>query len=434
MKKFLTALATAGLLVGVLGIPTARPTKAAVFDTMYVSKSGSLNMAAERSCKNADYHNIQTAIDNADDGTTIVVCPGVWRLSDTLYTDNTTGLTLQGFGSKTVLDGTDAGRVISTWGDDAWPNALTLRSLTVQNGHSMGDGVVDVGDFTCDRVTFKNNTAEDGMGYGIGGAVTSYGDATLTNCSFISNKAESIGGAVWVLGSLTDHGSTYKLNVSGSGGALYIDDDDNVGSSIIGSTFTQNRALESIEVGNSFNYDVAEGDGGAVLYNGDDTLTVTNSTFTKNFASNDGGAIVAGDSGDRGAMCDISGWAPWCDEGNGDIVVYSSTFVSNEANSQGNIVGDDDYVSSNDGGAIANEDGDVYAYGNTFQTNKAGGDGGAIYGDNHVEISGNRFIGNRSYRGIGGAAYAGWDFYGDPSANTYRGNTDRNGASTWDWD
>jgi len=94
----------------------------------------------------------------------------------------------------------------------------------------------------------------------------------------------------------------------------------------------------------------------------------------------------------------------------------------------------DDYVSSNDGGAIANEDGDVYAYGNTFQTNKAGGDGGAIYGDNHVEISGNRFIGNRSYRGIGGAAYAGWDFYGDPSANTYRGNTDRYGASTWDWD
>ena len=91
MKKFLTALATAGLLVGVLGIPTARPTKAAVFDTMYVSKSGSLNMSAERSCKNADYHNIQTAIDNADDGTTIVVCPGVWRLSDTLDTDNTTG-------------------------------------------------------------------------------------------------------------------------------------------------------------------------------------------------------------------------------------------------------------------------------------------------------------------------------------------------------
>ena len=135
MKKFLTALATAGLLVGVLGIPTARPTKAAVFDTMYVSKSGSLNMAAERSCKNADYHNIQTAIDNADDGTTIVVCPGVWRLSDTLDTDNTTGLTLQGFGSKTVLDGTDAGQVITTWGDVDY-GALTLRSLTVQIGRA----------------------------------------------------------------------------------------------------------------------------------------------------------------------------------------------------------------------------------------------------------------------------------------------------------
>lgn len=429
MKKFLTALATAGLLVGVLSIPAAKPAKAASFPAMYVNKSGSVNMASERSCKNSEWHDIQDAIDNADDDTTIIICPGVWRLSSTLHTDNTTGLTLQGFGSKTVLDGTDSGQIVDAVTGGTEVISFSLRTLTVQNAHSHDPGgAIVTGDFTCDRVNFKNNVAYDTMGFpGVGGAVFALGDATFNACTFTGNKAESFGGAAWILGTLTDRASTYKLNTAGSGGALYLDDDDNVGASITGSTFTGNRAIYEYEVGGDDSYGAGEGDGGAVLYNGDATLTVTGSTFTKNFAANDGGALDAGDNGDEFQFCDPGLFDIFCDTSNGDIVVTSSKFVGNEADSQG------PGADINDGGAIASEGGDVYAYGSIFQANQAGGDGGAISGE-HVEISGNRFIGNHSYFGWGGAAYAGWDFYGDPSANTYRGNRDRGGVNSWDWD
>ena len=432
MKKFLTALATAGLLVGVLSIPAAKPAKAAPFPAMYVNKSSSVNMASERSCKNSEWHDIQDAINNADDDTTIIICPGVWRLSSTLHTDATTGLTLQGFGSKTVLDGTDSGQIVDALTGATELNSFSLRTLTVQNAHSYGfGGAIVTGDFTCDRVNFKNNVAYDTMGPGVGGAVFALGDATFNACTFTGNKAESFGGAAWIWGTLTDRASTYKLNTAGSGGALYLDDDDNVGASITGSTFTGNRAIYNYEVGGDGGFQAGEGDGGAVLYNGAATLTVTGSTFTKNFAGNDGGAIDASDVGDEAfggdGFCDSDIFEIFCDSPNGDIVVTSSKFVGNEADSQGPD------ADTNDGGAIANEGGDVYAYGSIFQANQAGSDGGAISGE-WVEISGNRFIGNHAYLGVGGAAYAGWDFYGDPSANTYRGNRDRDGVNTWAWD
>ena len=451
MKKFLTALATAGLLVGVFG--TAAPRHAAATTpAIYVAKSGSLSLAGNGNCKSPNYTSIQTAIDNADDNTTIIICPGVWRLTNSLDTDETTGLVLQGISpSKTIIDGTDANStgeaLINTYGYSTTGNyqALTLRFLTVQNARNWGYGAVRAGDFTCDHVTFKNNSADDWMGPGLGGAVSAFGDATFNACTFIGNQGEHFGGAAYIDGSLTDHGSVYRLNAAGAGGALYINDMDNVGASISGSTFVQNRAIENFVAirardtssWGSESGDGGEGDGGAVLFSSEGDLVISASIFTKNYADDDGGAVDLGDDGDEGYLCDAWG-DDWC-EGGGNVTITSSKFTSNEANAT--------VSSDSDGGAVANENGLVTAFGSLFQANQAGEFGGAIYGTYYVEISGNRFIGNHAYGnfwgapmgceytmtfgGAGGASFAEIDYFGDPDANQFRGNRDADGADTY---
>ena len=425
MKKFLTALATAGLLIGVLSIPTAQPAKAFLDDVIYVSKSGSLNMAALRSCKNTEYHDIQDAIDDSVDNQTIVICPGIWKLSDPLQTDETTGLVLQGTStSKTIIDGQKTSEVLDTSNSGGW-GSVTLRTLTVQNGRGYWRAPVATGDMTCDRVLFKNNANDDWYWYAFGGALAVYGDATFSQCTFQGNSATNGGGAAYIDGVLTDHQSTYVQNISGTAGALYINDGDSAGSSIVGSTFTKNRAVYGFDVlGTSSG---GEGDGGAILYNAEGTLNIASSMFKSNYASNDGGAIGLGDNGDEYDACndvDIN----FCEgDTGGTLIVTSSTFISNVANNTD---------SDNDGGAISHEDSDGYVevYGSTFQGNSAGGDGGAVYASGYMTISGNRFIGNHSYFGYGGATYAGYDYLSDPNANVWRGNRHTNGVNDWYWD
>jgi predicted outer membrane repeat protein len=285
-----------------------------------------------------------------------------------------------------------------------------------------------------DRSVFRENVASSS---GDGGAVyysSSY-RLTIISSSFINNYAGYHGGALHLDGSvgvpedyLTIAGGVrtptiFQGNYAGEdGGAINVLDDygtlgmsvanarftDNIAAweggaissaneiNLTGTTFTGNRSLgedgvgggavygeESITVSRStFTRNSAiDTDGGAIW--ADDNLTVTSSTFTNN-AADDGGAIQADD---------------------GTLTVEGSTFTGNQA--QGDL--DDEESCDDDGPAFcAGEGGAIFTSAeetlitrSTFKNNSATDEGGAIMGDEdggtpELRIRNSTFIGNQA--------------------------------------
>jgi predicted outer membrane repeat protein len=257
---------------------------------------------------------------------------------------------------------------------------------------------------------FSNNQASQGYHSGDGGAVHFDGstgaDFTVLNTRFIDN---SVG--------------------SGEGGAIYasLDGDQVFGTGIMTvdkSTFTGNYAGQ---------------DGGAINHDANwsqtTLISVTNSTFTNNTAESDGGAIDMTDaafvSGNRfvnnTALFDNAGALQLNEQGQtGRSIVTKNTFENNVA---GNAPGFKSVTS--DGGAIEFDD-EVGITNNVFVRNRVVGslysDGGAIAGSGFdTTLSGNSFLYN-SATGDGGAVYL-YDFSYDYAKSKISGNTfDSNAA------
>ena len=246
---------------------------------------------ADSSCSDGTNCSLRAALEqaNASGGSTTINLPaGEYKLSlgDLIAgTKTNTNITLHGAGSgATTIHQTQAGRMVIVVNINLAANVtFTLDHVTVSGGS-------------------ENENDSNGFG-GNGGAIQAGGSATaagnslnITDVVFSGNycspatNAGCTGGAINMTGGgdLTVVNSTFSGNEAaknagtGSGGAIYFDNDGNPGNvSITNSTFTNNIAHNS------------GGQGGAVrLAGGTGTsYIINNNTFTGNSATQNGGAL-----------------------------------------------------------------------------------------------------------------------------------------------
>jgi|HubBroStandDraft_1064217.scaffolds.fasta_scaffold00113_18 predicted outer membrane repeat protein len=187
-------------------------------------------------------------------------------------------VTVQLGNCTTGTDCSDGGGFLLGGGPDGAPDNLTLTNVVVNDntaGYSaLGEngGAMDLsaaGTYTFTNCTFSNNTAvyhgapQDGGG--VGGAFeatnnASSGNLTVTNCTFTNNTAQNGGG-----------GAIYS--VMGTGDTT----------TISGSTFSGNSALDDAADDDAF--------GGAIVSDGD--MTISNSLISGN-TSADGASFGTG--------------------------------------------------------------------------------------------------------------------------------------------
>lgn len=463
-KRFRIALASAALIAsGAFAAPVA-----AASGTYYISQAGgAAGVGNGSSCTSPDVivdnagvyfndaMNLILADLNTAANTTIVVCASESDYEmdfDTNPTDfnNVDGnqtLTIKGSTSNranTVIEGgenwspfdvTDANLAISNMTikntyddsdgaaihllrDSDFTLRLTLTNVAVVDSYSDNNGVVYVaGDLIASNVHFDSNEAYDD-----GGGIYVAGNALVSGSTFDDNFVEDEqGGAIYVSGNLMLSNSVFTNNESEDeeGGAIYVSGD----ATISKSRFIGNQSEEeggalyvdgSARVTSSYfedNY-TDDDDGGAM--NVWDALTVSGSTFISNDADSEGGAINAN-------AC-------------GAVNITGNTFVENYANGSGGAVNIDGSCEDDAG----NRDVEVTFLRNKFEANSAWSVGGAVDIDHSyttVLFRSNRFSdnythaeGGEEFPGEGGALWVG---YARLLGNTFSGNASVCGGAVY---
>ncbi|MBQ7154629.1 MAG: hypothetical protein IJR85_03610 [Synergistaceae bacterium] len=268
--------------------------------------------------------------------------------------------------------------------------STTIKDSTISNQSAkFGGAIFSSGAIVIDNSVFSYNSSEveDGDDQGGGGAIYYAGrgtgpgqNITITSSDFINNTSTTNnigqgGGALFISGDASISGSrftsnthTNNANIDNGGGAIYLN-----GSITLESTeFTSNRAAGT-----------GGTRGGAIYATGGSTISIKESLFESNQATNNGGAIV------------LSGQCT--------TTIEDSTFTSNQSTSafggavyaQGTLTAQNSYFylnrSAQSGGAIyfdqhnnANHPGMFTAESSMFMENSAGaapltGQGGALY-------------------------------------------------------
>ncbi len=197
----------------------------------------------------------------------------------------TSDITITGRGAGTTIIQANASPDTATYRvfEVSAGGNLTLNNLTVQNGKCAG-ACSTIGDYgggiynnggtlTLNGVDVLNNYATI-----YGGGISSYGTLTLTDSRVSGNQAVYGGGGIFT-GSVNAYTTIIRSqltnnNVTGGlGGAIY---NGGITLTMSDSTISGNFASE---------------DGGGI-YNGLDPVTISGSTITNNTAGDDGGAII----------------------------------------------------------------------------------------------------------------------------------------------
>lgn len=279
---------------------------------------------------------------------------------------------------------TDLGDTIAVDGEVTLREALnSLNNATAANAD-----VVPVGAFgTNDTVLFQAGLT---------------GTITLTGNSLYLNVPATITGpgATVITVSGDDASRILYIGLDTAGGTVTISGltflDGDAQNSSGGAIFNDDAALvltdmvfESNTTGNS------DGDGGALYHNGP-SLSITNGTFTNNFAYYDGGAILL----IRGTLT-ISG-STFGTAGNGNTTRFGDGGAIAISNTSGATITNSTFTENyayDEGGAISIDQGSLTISGSSFTNNEAGnGDGGAISGENFgtLIIDGSDFTGNQA--------------------------------------
>ncbi|MGA2230388.1 MAG: right-handed parallel beta-helix repeat-containing protein, partial [Tepidisphaeraceae bacterium] len=207
-------------------------------------------------------------------------------------------------------------------------NDCTFTVNGAPNTNAGGALYLDNSSATISDCTFNQNAADEG-----GAIYIDSGSPTITDTQFIGNSSDDVGGAIYEnFASATISGCTFTSNSANyDGGAIY---SDGCTSSITNCTFTTNAVNT-----------VAVADAGGALYNFYSSLNLTNCSFLGNTDTDgDGGAIYNYDSSPSLVNC---------------------LFSSNSAQ---------------EGGAIYNtEFSSPTLTNNTFSGNTASDTGGAVY-------------------------------------------------------
>lgn len=313
------------------------------------------------------YSDVQSALDAAMAGETVLVCPGEHQGEHTWSGPGAITLaSWSGSASDTILSGGGAVRILDAEGGD-----LTLRDLTLRDGLAPleeGGGALrlrEMGTVRLERVVVEDNASTGRSDYSEsgGGAVTASFVDTL---EVVSSRF------------LRNH-----VLENGSGGAIFFDDGQDL--IITDSVFRENTAVSELGIG------------GAIVANAGSSVELRGSRFIRNRADVFAGAIRVHGRGPADVV----------------TIVDDCDFVENEVfyPSQGDM---DTY-----GGAILWQSGNVgspgqpghllQVDGSRFLRNRVGDDGagGAIrasgYGTD-VRIRNSWFEGNRS-DDDGGAIY-----------------------------
>lgn len=195
---------------------------------------------------------------------------------------------------------------------------------------------------------------------------------SISNSEFVSNTAEKKGGAVFWYdyetndrkGDLAIEQTTFKDNKANMGGAIYAEN----AFTVTGSQFTKNQATD---------------DGGAIYAYTTADFAISNSVFQENTSSDNGGAIAA-----------------WADNGQDqNYSVTNSQFTENEATDKGGAISWLEYESIHDGASHV-----LSVEGSTFNSNTAQW-GGAINTEGEITLRGEtNFVGNTASQ-QGGAIF-----------------------------
>ena len=260
------------------------------------------------------------------------------------------GLTISGGYS----DGKYAGGILN---DQA---TLTISNCIVSGNFCDagpgGGGIVSGGTLTIINSIVTNNGSgfTSGFPVGDGGGILGGGTMTIIHSTITNNSATFNGGGIYLgTGTITIIDSTVgenragsNLNGSGIGGGIYY----------IGGSGSTLRIENSTISGNTANGN-GSGVGGGIVSSG--MLAITNSTFSGNFANQDGGGILS----------------------NGPLTITNSTFSDNRANRYGggiiNYAGleieNTILKTGTSGGNIFNSGGTVTSLGYNLSSDNGGG-------------------------------------------------------------
>ena len=224
------------------------------------------------------------------------------------------------------------------------------------NGHSI-DAREKTRIFRCSgrNIQIKNITLKNGSSREDGGAIHNTADLVIINSKFIENKTKDAGGAIYnCKGNLTIKKSVFNDNIS----SYYNPNSDGEGGAI-----SNDKGILAVKE-SSFS-DNASAKGASIMNRGQST--VVDSTFAKNEANHDGGALF----NYYGSV----------------LIIVNSTFTSNKANW--------------DGGAIFNDNNAILSVADsTFNLNTSYNHGGAIFnGKGTLNIEESTLLGNAAWHG-----------------------------------
>jgi CSLREA domain-containing protein len=304
----------------------------------------------------------------------------------------------------TVTASTLSGNVAGKTGgaiDNHVGGAVDVRDSTL-SGNYAGESGSAVNNNRDGLLTIANSTVSTNSAAVIGR------DPALVGAGAISNNAE-----LDAKGKIAVTGSQISDNRSGGGRSGAGISNDGTGILTVDqTTFSKNDAdadagaifngAGEVTVTNSTFSENAAGDGGAIASTGG-TTTVLASTFSKNSADGLGGAMR---NGNQGAVTirnstfsenSALGGGGFSNEGTGLVTVESSAFTKNVAIVTAVL------ASGEGGGMHSNSGGEVVIAGGSFTENKARGGGGlSNEGGGQATITGTRFSANHAEAEGGG--------------------------------
>lgn len=309
---------------------------------------------------------------------------------------NTGGAIIVGENSKASIENaTFENNQASTGGAINSLNDLTIKNSTFTNNQAKYGGAIrSTKKLTLEEVNFKNNTANSA-----GGALYLQGGAEINNSDFEENKATINGGAIYSSKEIEVSSSKFSKNSAKNSGAIHLKEVTEV-SKITDSLFTENNATEqggAVWANNSdinidktkFNNNSSGNYGGALCFNGDKTFSITNSNVSYNKSDLGGGIFALG----------------------GNLKVENTTIESNNATDTG-------------GGILSLQGISLSLNKVTIKSNTSPSGAGVVVGAGNVDIKASEFNGNDTGEGgdqdkrLGGGLYIGEDANVNISQNT----------------